>query len=60
MYDVYNKVVKTGADVAADVIEQVRTGTVDARPSPAAEGTYRSLPDVSDRKEFRRRGNKFR
>lgn len=60
MHDVYNKITQTGADIASDVIEQVRTGNVSAQSSPAAEGEYRSLPDAADRNEFYRRGNRFR
>jgi methionyl-tRNA formyltransferase len=60
MHDVYNKVVKTGVDVAADIIEQVREGTVDPRPQPTGDVEYRSLPDPADRREFLRRENKFR
>ena len=60
MHDVYNKIVEAGADIALDVIEQVRAGTVTATPSSTAKGEYRSLPDATDRNEFHRRGNKFR
>lgn len=60
MHDVYLKVVSNGADLARDVIEQVRDGTVETEPNPSKEGEYRGLPDSNDRMEFLERGNAFR
>lgn len=60
MHDVYMKIVSTGADLARDVIEQVRNGTVETDSNLTGEGEYRGLPDSDDRVEFLERGNAFR
>jgi folate-dependent phosphoribosylglycinamide formyltransferase PurN len=60
MHDVYNKVVNTGSQLAIVVIELVRTDGVDTEPNPSQQGEFYSLPDADARREFHRRGNKFR
>ena len=60
MHDVYNKVVSTGSQLAIVVIELVRTDDVSTKPNPSQQGEFYSLPDADARREFRRRGNKFR
>lgn len=60
MHDVYNKIVQTGAEVAAAVIRTVKDGEIETDPNPSSEGEFRSLPDEDDRREFYRRNNKFR
>ncbi|MFC7212825.1 methionyl-tRNA formyltransferase [Saliphagus sp. GCM10025334] len=59
MHDVYLKLTEVGPTVAVDVIDQVADGTIETRPNNLEEGEYYSFPTRDDRREFRRRGNRF-
>jgi hypothetical protein len=60
MHDVNRKLAETGADLVVDLLDDLRAGERPApRPNPTREYEYRSLPTPAERREFRRRGNRF-
>ncbi|UTF54802.1 methionyl-tRNA formyltransferase [Natronosalvus rutilus] len=60
MHDVYNKVVKTGGELAKEVIDRVEAGEIETQSNPVEDGGYYTLPGPKERHEFRKQGNKFR
>jgi methionyl-tRNA formyltransferase len=58
--DVMERVVGTGADLAVDLLSDLRAGeTLDTEPNPTGPEDYYSLPTAAERREFRRRGGRF-
>jgi folate-dependent phosphoribosylglycinamide formyltransferase PurN len=60
MDDVYDKTVEKGSQLAIDLLSALSEGSVpEPTPNPVDEGEYYSLPGQKERREFKRRGNKF-
>ncbi|WP_254821655.1 methionyl-tRNA formyltransferase [Haloglomus halophilum] len=60
MHDVNRKLAETGAFLVVDLLADLRAGqSPDPRPNPTEAYEYRSLPTPAERREFRRRGNRF-
>lgn len=58
--DVMERIVETGARLAVDLMEDLRAGErLETEPNPTRPEDYRTLPTAAERREFRRRGNRF-
>ena len=59
VHDVYRKLADAGSTLALDVLDAAEGGSIETRPNPTTEEDYHSLPSPGQRREFRRRGNRF-
>ncbi|MFB6207698.1 MAG: methionyl-tRNA formyltransferase [Haloglomus sp.] len=60
MHDVNRKLARTGAGLVVDLLDDLRNGhDPEPRPNPTGAHEYRTLPTPAERREFRRRGNRF-
>lgn len=59
VHDVYTRLSAVGAELAIEVIDDAEAGAIETRPNPTTEEDYHSLPSPAERREFRRRGNRF-
>jgi len=58
--DVMERIVETGADLAVDLLGKLRAGGgLETEPNPTGPDDYYTLPTAAERREFRRRGNRF-
>jgi len=60
MHDVNRKLARTGSGLVVDLLAELRAGEMpEPRPNPTDGDDYRALPTPAERREFRRRGNRF-
>lgn len=60
MHDVNRRLARTGAELVVELLDDLRAGLEpEPRPNPTDEHEYRTLPTPAERREFRRRGNRF-
>lgn len=58
--DVMERIVETGADLAVDLLGDLRAGDRPrTEPNPTRPEDYHTLPTAAERREFRRRGNRL-
>lgn len=48
-----------GSEFAVDLLGEFPDATFETRPNPATEDQYYAMPGPEDRREFKRRGNRF-
>ena len=59
LHSLYFKAIDVGSTLLAHVLDQLDSGTVDARPNDVSKGSYFSWPDREAAQRFRANGRRF-
>lgn len=59
VHSLTERLAETGREFAVDLLDSFPDATFETRPNPTTDDHYYSMPSADDRREFKRRGNRF-